>query len=186
MIPSNGSSETIDIVEVKTSDGPFPILRYEYVTDKHYAVKITKARASWQIDLILKDLPHSIKKSSEGTLFAPHVEEPRAFVAKSHDDAIGWMEVGLQRWNNRMRVWHLLVEEGFRRKGIGSQLMGVAIGKAKEAGARMLILETQSCNVPAISFYLKHGFELVGLDSTSYSNDDLEKGEVRFEFGKRI
>ena len=54
------------------------------------------------------------------------------------------------------------------------------------AGARMIILETQSCNVPAISFYLKHGFELVGFDAASYSNKDLEKGEVRMEFGKRI
>lgn len=57
---------------------------------------------------------------------------------------------------------------------------------AKEARARMLVLETQSCSVQAISFYLKHGFELVGIDSAAYSNDDIEKGEVRLEFGRRI
>lgn len=50
----------------------------------------------------------------------------------------------------------------------------------------MLVLETQSCNVQAISFYRKQGFELVGLDSAAYSNDNIEKGEVRLEFGRRI
>jgi hypothetical protein len=47
----------------------------------------------------------------------------------------------------------------------------------------MLILETQSCDVSAIDFYLKQGFDLIGFDSAAYSNDDIEKKEVRLEFG---
>ncbi len=47
---------------------------------------------------------------------------------------------------------------------------------------RRLILETQSCNYPAISFYLKYGFELCGFDLTCYSNNDLKNKEVRLEF----
>jgi len=50
----------------------------------------------------------------------------------------------------------------------------------------MLVLETQSCNLPAIDFYLKHGFELLGLDTAAYSNEDVAKGEVRLEFGRVI
>lgn len=50
----------------------------------------------------------------------------------------------------------------------------------------MLVLETQSCNVSAIAFYLKHGFELMGLDTAAYSNEDVERGEVRLEFGRRV
>jgi len=58
-----------------------------------------------------------------------------------------------------------------------------SLGIAKEKRARMLVLETQTCNVPAINFCLKQGFELIGFDTTHYSNKDIEKKEVRLELG---
>ncbi len=61
-----------------------------------------------------------------------------------------------------------------------------AIKLAKEKGARMLVLETQSCNTKAIQFYLKQGYELIGFDTTAYSNEDIEKNEVRLEMGLRL
>ncbi len=55
--------------------------------------------------------------------------------------------------------------------------------KAKEIAdvqkRRAIILETQSCNTNAIEFYLHEGFELMGFDSCCYSNNDIEKHEVR-------
>lgn len=48
---------------------------------------------------------------------------------------------------------------------------------------RAMILETQSCNVGAIAFYLQEGFELIGFDSCCYSNRDLERKEVRLDLG---
>ena len=181
-----GNPETVSIVELERSDGPFALLNYRYVTNKHYAAGIARKGDSWEIGLSLRSLPKPVPKTSQAALFADHVEEPRVFAAKAHGEPVAWMELGLQKWNNRMRIWQLLVEEDYRRKGIGSQLIGRAVEVAKERGARMIVLETQSCNVAAISFYLKHAFELIGLDSTAYSNDDIEKGEVRLEFGRRI
>lgn len=84
-----------------------------------------------------------------------------------------------------MRVWELLVEEEFRRKGIGTLLMRHAVNIAQEKGARMLVLETQTCNIPAISFYPKFGFELIGLDTAAHSNEDIDRKEVRLELGLR-
>ena len=57
---------------------------------------------------------------------------------------------------------------------------------AEAAGARMLILETQSCNENAIAFYKKNGFEIVGFDLYAYSNADPERHEVRVEMGKKL
>lgn len=54
-------------------------------------------------------------------------------------------------------------------------LMSHAFKAAKEKGARMLVLERQSCNVPAIAFYLKQGLTLIGFNGTAYSNEDNEK-----------
>jgi ribosomal protein S18 acetylase RimI-like enzyme len=64
--------------------------------------------------------------------------------------------------------------------------MNHAVKVAKERGARMLVLETQSCNVPAINFYLKFGFKLIGFDVAAYSNKDVERKEVRLEFGLKL
>ena len=47
-------------------------------------------------------------------------------------------------------------------------------------------METQSCNVPAIHCYMKNGFKIIGFDTHSYSNCDIEKHEVRIEMGMEI
>ena len=47
----------------------------------------------------------------------------------------------------------------------------------------MIVLETQSWNSSAIDFYLKNGFELIGLDTHAYSNNDIEEKNIRLEFG---
>jgi hypothetical protein len=47
----------------------------------------------------------------------------------------------------------------------------------------MLVLKTQFYNVPAIKFYLNYGFQLIGFDSATYTNDDITRKELRLEFG---
>jgi ribosomal protein S18 acetylase RimI-like enzyme len=54
---------------------------------------------------------------------------------------------------------------------------------ARQKKARMLVLETQSCNASAIEFYIKQGFDLIGFDLAAYSNEDVKRREVRLEFG---
>ncbi|NLK44818.1 MAG: GNAT family N-acetyltransferase, partial [Tissierellia bacterium] len=39
----------------------------------------------------------------------------------------------------------------------------------------------QTCNTRAIDFYIKNGFIVNGIDLSCYSNDDVEKKEVRLE-----
>ena len=70
-----------------------------------------------------------------------------------------------------------------QRRGVGTSLMNLAREKAKEQKRRAIILETQSCNVRAISFYLNQGYELIGFDKCCYSNRDVERHEIRFNFG---
>lgn len=71
-----------------------------------------------------------------------------------------------------------------RMCGIGTQLMNTILEEATLSGARMAVLETQTCNENAISFYKKHGFEIIGFDLYAYSNADPKRHEVRIEMGK--
>jgi len=176
----------IRIVELERSDAALSKLKYRYLTSSYYDLKIDHEPAAWKIELMLKPLNKTLEKISESGLFQEFVEEPRVFVAELDGQQVGWIELGYQKWNNRMRVWTFLVKEEFRGKGIGMQLMEHAVNVAREKGARMLVLETQSCNVYAIDFYRRFGFELIGFDAAAYSNEDLEKKEVRLEFGLRI
>lgn len=174
------------IIELSKNDGPFPTLKYEYTTTQHYQLQLSYAKESWTAKLTLRPLPKPVKKQFEGQLFQEYVEEPRAFTALVNSEQVGWIELGYHRWNNRMRVWQFLVKEEHWRKGIGTQLMQHALRLAKERGARMLVLETQSCNVVAIKFYLARGFQLIGFDTTAYSNEDIEREEVRLELGIKL
>jgi len=174
------------ITELFKSNTPLPKLEYEYTTNQYYKVQIIRTRKSWTAKLTLTPLHEPTQKRFEEQLFAEHVEEPRAFAAIYNGEPVGWIELGYEKWNNRMRIWELLIKKEHRGKGIGTQLMQHAIKLAKERGARMLVLETQSCNVKAIQFYLKHGYELIGFDTTAYSNQDSEKSEVRLELGLKL
>lgn len=78
----------------------------------------------------------TLEKNYRGRLFEDHVEEPRVFVAMQDNLQVGWIELGYEKWNNRMRVWEFLVKEKFRRKGIGMQLMKKAVNIAKERGGQ--------------------------------------------------
>ena len=96
---------------------------------------------------------------------------------------IAAIELFHEKWAKRIRVTELWVDEKARRRGIGSELMTFAKQKTQESDCRMLILETQSCNVAAIDFYRSQGLELVGVLTCDYQNDDIERKEVRFEMG---
>ncbi len=176
----------IRIVELFKEQKPFSKLKFRYSTKEYYAMTVLRKKDRWEIQLVLEALPKPLEKEFEGGLFQPFVDEPRVFVAEFKGKQVGWMELGFHKWNKRMRLYELLVEEAFRRRGVGGLLVRHAVSLSKKRCARMLIVETQSCNVPAINFYLKNGFELIGFDVANYSNEDIERKEVRLEFGLRI
>lgn len=71
-----------------------------------------------------------------------------------------------------------------RSKGVGTLPMNAISDAEKASGARMGVLETQSCNENAIAFYRKNGFEIIEFDLYSCSNTDPERHEIRIERGK--
>ena len=79
-----------------------------------------------------------------------------------------------------------MFENAKRGSGVGTRLLDAIQTSAASSGARMIVLETQSCNENAIAFYRKNGFEIIGFDLYAYSNDDPERHEVRLEMGKKL
>jgi ribosomal protein S18 acetylase RimI-like enzyme len=180
---SSGISDRLEVVELHRDDECLPTLQDKYTTDSYYDLVVTREHGSWGFKLCLKPFEKPLEKSYTGKFFEAHLEEPMVFAVLLNGGQVGWIELGYDKWNNRMRVWEFLVEEKSRRKGIGTVLMKHAVEVARQKGARMLVLETQSCNTPAIKFYVKQGFDLIGFDMAAYSNEDIKRREVRLEFG---
>ncbi|ADN68919.1 GNAT family N-acetyltransferase [Mycoplasmopsis fermentans] len=104
-----------------------------------------------------------------------------------HNKLLGFAEGYLEEWNNRFRITNILVfDENSRHSGIGSKLMKKMIAKAKTTPARMIVLETETCNEKAIRFYQKFNFEVIGFDLYAYTNEDPKEHEVRVEMGLKI
>ncbi len=68
------------------------------------------------------------------------------------------------------RMW---VEEAYKGKGIGEQLLLQCIKLAKDIGYKSILLDTLEHLQPAIALYKKHGF----VETTAYYNNPL-KGVV--------
>ena len=159
-------------------------LVFRYETAFYYDPVLTETPEGWRLTLERKPFPAPVTRQFTDTLLAPWLEEPRVFAARAEGRDLGYLELSHETWNNRMRISNLWVAEDCRRQGIGAALMARAEAEARRAGARALVLETQSCNHPAISFYRRQGFALTGLDLTAYSQADRENREVRLEFAR--
>ncbi len=118
------------------------------------------------------------------SLYQDHWERAEAYgVVGEGGELLACIEVCPEEWSNRLMVTELWVSEPLRGMGIGKRLMNKAKEIAASQKRRAVILETQSCNTNAVGFYLHEGFELIGFDTCCYSNDDIERREVRINLG---
>ena len=124
-----------------------------------------------------------IHKEFTDALFAPYWDDPHAFGLFDGNRLLAIIEVTPENWNNRLRITNLFVQEGYRRRGYGSLLMTKAREIARAQGRRAIILETQSCNAAAIQFYLTQGLSFMGFNACEYSNQDIDRREIRLELG---
>ncbi len=162
-------------------------LPMQYSSDGYYDVHINKSSEGYRVEIIRTVLEetviHLMKDENSDALFQDHWENTYAWGIFDEQRLVGVLETDVEIWSNRLRITELWVDEAYRRKGLAHRLMKIAKEQARQERRRAIILETQSCNVNAISFYHSEGFELIGFDRSCYSNDDLEKKEVRLEFG---
>lgn len=154
-----------------------------YLTSGYYDI----ARNSQGFLITYKQFENVQERSFEDVLYGEWLEDPLVYGAFENGKLLGIVEGSLESWNHRYRISNIHVfDEENRHLGIGTKLMKTILETAKETAARMVVLETQTCNEKAISFYQKHGFDIIGFDLYSYSNEDVKNCEVRIEMGKMI
>lgn len=158
---------------------------FEFESTKYYDVQLEKRtnRAGWKINLQEKSYTDTFHFRMEEEIFEDYKTNLHCYAAYYEGKEVGIISFNHEEWNNTVRIWDLYLDQAVRRKGLGIKLIQLAIEYTRDIGARAVVLETQTCNYPAIQFYLSVGFELVGLDTISYTNKDIERNEVRLELG---
>ena len=75
-------------------------------------------------------------------------------------------------------LWDIRIDDAYKRLGIGSKVMGMALSWARGKGLRQMKIECQNINIPAVRFYHKHGAVLGTLDEYFYYDDLESRDEV--------
>ncbi len=177
-----------DIVHLPKEEWQGTIIPIQYTTNQYYDVLVNQTDKGFAIEIEKKAFPQPVTHSPEeydfpDRLYADYREKAKAWGVLVNNQLVAAIETDPELWSNRLRITELWVAEEYQKQGIGHALMEVAKEQARRERRRAIILETQSCNVNAIGFYLHEGFTLIGMDTCCYTNNDLQRKEVRLEFG---
>lgn len=121
-----------------------------YQTNGYY--EIEPSEQGFSMKYVPLEVP--VEKSFEDEFLGEWLEAPVAFGAFENGKLIGFVEGSMESWNQRFRISNICVFDPARRHGgLGMALMNRIIETAEALKARMVVLETQSCNENAIAFY---------------------------------
>ena len=78
------------------------------------------------------------------------------------------------------------VGRAYQRRGIAKALMGELIARAKDQGARRMLLEVSVVNEPAIALYRGFGFERIGLRKRYYQPEGIDAYVMELDLEPRV
>lgn len=93
---------------------------------------------------------------------ASELDNPLSLWLIAEADGVVAGYVGSQTVLDSADMMNLAVSQGFRRQGIGEQLVNSLTEALAEKGVKTLLLEVRISNEPAKQLYQKLGFEIVG------------------------
>ncbi len=159
-----------------------------YTTTEYYEVSKEQSQSGFIITVEKRPFDEAITHTPEeydfpDKLYMEHWEDAYAWGIIHEGELIAAVETNPEKWSNRLRITELWVADAYQKQGIGHELIELVKEQARQERRRAVILETQSCNVNAVDFYLHEGFTLIGMDTCCYQNNDLQRKEVRLELG---
>lgn len=120
------------------------------------------------LELVERRLAQPItKRYAIGEVFAPWASWDVGWVAD--DGGVrGFAAVEHEAWHQRLVLWFLYIESGWRRRGVGRALLERVENYGREVGATHVWLETSNVNVPGVRAYNRLGYALCGADTLYY------------------
>lgn len=163
-----------------------------YTSNSKYIVLHKDSQSHSLIDLHLVDLdtPYTKKYNQFNSKtigrYQKILKEDYSFGAYDGDLLVGILIAEPRSWNQSLRVWEFHIDAAYRHRGISKKLMDAVTEKAKDAGIRIIVCETQNTNAAAIKIYRHLGFRVEAIDISYYSNKDYPDGEIAVFMKLRI
>lgn len=164
-----------------------------YDTPEVFELVKNEGEGAVEFSLTLKTLPAPSvtrykQEDSQLSMYAEIAPKPgsRLFWAVDGNERIGIAFAEVRAWNDTLWVWELHVSPSRRRQGIGRALMETLFEVCRTEKLRAIVCETQTRNVPAIRFYRALGLSIEGVDTSYYTNSDIEKNDVAIFMKRRF
>ena len=144
-----------------------------YETDKIFTVSTIEIGSSFEFNLREKNqLYKKVWETNDEDIddLNEIIEQGNSFGAFEDGELIGWAICDFRKWNNSLFIENILIDEKFRGQNIGKLLIKNINRKARELQCRLVELETQNTNYPAIKFYQKTGFMITGINTKLYKD----------------
>jgi [ribosomal protein S18]-alanine N-acetyltransferase len=118
------------------------------------------------------EAPHWSRRDYEKILLPapPGALTRRAFITLSDSTLAGFAVASWLPQEAAAEVEGLVVDEMYRRQGMGSALLGACLEWAASAGASSMRLEVRASNTAALALYQRHGFSAAGRRRAYYSS----------------
>ena len=127
--------------------------------------------------MIRRDMPEVLATESESFEF-PWLEEDFirclrqrnciGMVAEHEDRVVGFMIYELHK--TRIHVLNFAVADGYRRRGVGSQMVAKLISKLSSQRRSRILLEVRETNLSAQLFFRENGFRAVSVLRSYYAD----------------
>lgn len=176
-------AESMHIIPLDRQEYDYFELHYSYTTNEHYRVELDDSSECMCVKYVREKYPEPRREENTDTLYQEYWNNPEAYAVCDDEtnEILGYVEVSGEEWNNRLRMTQLLVKPEHRGKGAGKFMLDFVKSIASEREYRIIVLEAQNYNIPAIDFYRSQGFAFCGGNVYFYTNEDIQDDEVMLE-----
>jgi ribosomal-protein-alanine N-acetyltransferase len=144
------------------------------VSSSQYQKQAVSVQIRW---MIRRDMPEVLKIEHESFEFNWTEEDFLAclrqrncigMVAEHENHVIGFMIYELHK--TKLHILNFAVASGFRRLGVGAQMIEKLINKLSQQRRQEIVLEVRETNLVAQKFYQAQGFRAVGVLRGHYAD----------------
>jgi ribosomal-protein-alanine N-acetyltransferase len=101
-------------------------------------------------------------------------------VAEHDDRVVGFMVYELHK--TRIHVLNFAVAPGYRRRGVGSQMLAKLTGKLSSQRRTRIVLEVRETNLSAQLFFRENGFRAVSVLKEYYADSPEDAYMMQYRF----
>lgn len=153
-------------------------LDHSYTSDHVWQMTVFEEPGNWQISFKREGLPRTVEAIypfDVGRLQAALPDDHCFLVAAEREtgEIVGYLTMQCQTSHRIALVQDILVSRPYRSAGIGSRLLRVARGWAREHDLTEMTVELQTKNYPGIAFCQNAGFVFCGFNDHYFLNRDI-------------